>query len=107
MRRWVMQTEIDQVERPGVSREESFEIRRLRKENAELKRTNEILKLASSFFTKRTQPPRDSMIAFIDHYRDCFLLKFICQVMRGHTVGGFITPRGYRAAKSRKVCARH
>ena len=26
--------------------------------------------------------------------------------MREHTVGGFLTPRGYRAAKSRTVCAR-
>lgn len=46
------------------------------------------------------------MIAFIDQYRDCFLLEFICRVMSEHTIGGFITPRGYRAAKSRKVCAR-
>ncbi len=46
------------------------------------------------------------MIAFIDQYRDCFSVEFICRVMNEHTVGGFITPRGYRAAKSRKVCAR-
>lgn len=26
--------------------------------------------------------------------------------MREHMVGGFLTPRGYRAAKSRTVCAR-
>ncbi|WP_297589876.1 IS3 family transposase [uncultured Mobiluncus sp.] len=106
LRRWVVQAEIDQGERPGVSREESAEIRRLRKENAELKRTNEILKLASAFFTKRARPPRDEMIAFIDEYRDCFSVERICRVMREHTVGGFITSRGYRAAKSRTVCAR-
>ncbi len=57
LRRWVVQAEIDQGERPGVSREESAEIRRLRKENAELKRTNEILKLASAFFTKELDHP--------------------------------------------------
>ena len=57
LRRWVVQAEIDQGERPGVSREESAEIRRLRKENAELKRTNEILKLASAFFAKELDHP--------------------------------------------------
>ena len=46
------------------------------------------------------------MIAFIDQYRDCFLLEFISRVMREHTIGGFTSPRGYQAAKSRKVCAR-
>ncbi|EFU81117.1 IS1137, transposase OrfA, partial [Mobiluncus holmesii ATCC 35242] len=57
LRRWVVQAEIDQGERPGVSREESAEIRRLRRENAELKRTNEILKLASAFFAKELDHP--------------------------------------------------
>lgn len=46
------------------------------------------------------------MNAFIDEYRDCFSVERICRVMREHTVGGFITSRGYRAAKSRTVCAR-
>ncbi|WP_249288815.1 transposase [Mobiluncus curtisii] len=57
LRRWVVQAEIDRGERPGVTREESAEIRRLRKENAELKRTNEILKLASAFFAKELDHP--------------------------------------------------
>ena len=53
----MVQAEIDQGQRPGLSRDESFEIRRLRKENAELKRTNEILKLASAFFAKELDHP--------------------------------------------------
>lgn len=57
LRRWVVQAEIDQGERPGISREESAEIRRLCKENAELRRTNEILKLASAFFAKELDHP--------------------------------------------------
>ena len=57
LRRWVVQPEIDRGERPGVSREESAEIRRLRRENAELRRTNEILKLASAFFAKELDHP--------------------------------------------------
>ena len=57
LRRWVNQAEIDQGERSGVTREESAQIRRLRKENAELRRTNEILKLASAFFAKELDHP--------------------------------------------------
>ena len=34
------------------------ELKRLRKENAELKRTNEILRLASSFFAQAADPTR-------------------------------------------------
>ncbi|WP_430010671.1 transposase [Mobiluncus mulieris] len=62
LRRWVNQAEIDQGERSGVTREESAEIRCLRKENAELRRTNEILKLASAFLPKNltTRPSEDA-----------------------------------------------
>ncbi|MCU9997478.1 transposase [Mobiluncus mulieris] len=59
LRRWVNQAEIDQGERSGVTREESAEIRRLGKENAELRRTNEILKLASAFFAKELDHPAE------------------------------------------------
>ncbi len=44
------QAEVDQVARPGVTREEAAELKRLRRENAELKRANAILKAASAFF---------------------------------------------------------
>lgn len=50
--------------------------------------------------------PGEEMIAFIDKYRDCFSVECICRVLNGHTVGGFISPRGYRAAKTRQTCAR-
>ncbi|MGV1035508.1 MAG: hypothetical protein ACOYD0_00590 [Candidatus Nanopelagicales bacterium] len=59
LRRWVRQEEANRGERedlPSVS--ESAELRRLRKENAELRRTNEILKLASSFFAQEADPMR-------------------------------------------------
>ena len=45
----MVQAEVDQGQSPVLSRMESAEIRRLRKENAELKPTNKILKLASVF----------------------------------------------------------
>jgi transposase len=50
LRQWVKQAEIDAGRVPGVSSEEAAEIRRLRRENAELRRTNEILQAASAFF---------------------------------------------------------
>lgn len=52
LRNWIEREEIDTGARPGVTSEESAEIRSLRKENAELRRANEILKTASAFFAQ-------------------------------------------------------
>lgn len=57
LRKWVRQAEIDAGARPGVSSDESTELRRLRRENAELKRANEILKAASAFFAAELDRP--------------------------------------------------
>ena len=56
LRKWVRQAEVDAGTRPGVSSEESAEIRRLKRENAELRRANEILKAASAFFAREFDP---------------------------------------------------
>lgn len=56
LRRWYAQNQIDSGRRQGVTSEEHAEIKRLRKENAELRRTNEILKLASAFFASELDP---------------------------------------------------
>ncbi len=50
LRGWVERAEIDAGARPGVTTEEISEIVRLKKENAELRRANEILETASAFF---------------------------------------------------------
>jgi transposase len=50
LRKWVRQAEVDAGQRPGVTSEENAEIKRLKRENAELRRANEILKAASAFF---------------------------------------------------------
>ena len=50
MRGWIEQHEVDTGHRPGVSSDASDELTRLRRENAELRRANEILKTASAFF---------------------------------------------------------
>lgn len=50
IRGWVEQAERDAGLRPGVTTEENAEVVRLRRENAELRRANDILKTASAFF---------------------------------------------------------
>jgi transposase-like protein len=52
LRNWVEQQEIDTGIRPGVSTEAADELKALRRENAELRRANEILKTASAFFAQ-------------------------------------------------------
>ncbi len=58
LRRWVRRAEIDAGEAPGVTSESAKEIRELKKKNAELEQTIEILKAATSFFARECDPPR-------------------------------------------------
>ena len=50
VRTWVKQAEIDDGSAPGVTTAEARRIKELEQENRELKRANEILKRAASFF---------------------------------------------------------
>jgi len=59
IRRWKRQSEVDSGLRPGLSSQEHDEVRRLRRENAELRRANEILKSASAFFAAEQGRPSD------------------------------------------------
>ena len=58
LRKWVRQAEVDAGQRPGVTSEESAEMKRLKRENAELRRANEILKAASAFFAAELDRPQ-------------------------------------------------
>jgi transposase len=49
---WVQRQEIDSGVREGVTTEEAKRVRELERENKELRRANEILKLASAFFAQ-------------------------------------------------------
>jgi transposase len=52
LRRWVRQAERDAGTRPGLTTRERDELKRLQRENFELKRANEILRKASAFFAQ-------------------------------------------------------
>ncbi|WP_373864713.1 IS3 family transposase [Nocardia vaccinii] len=69
VRGWVRQGEIDTGTRPGVATEASEELKRLRRENAELKRANAILKAASGFLCGRDRPATALIIRFITEHQ--------------------------------------
>ena len=84
LRNWVRQAEVDAGTRPGMRSEESAEIRRLKRENAELRRANEILKAASAFFASRARPPTDTLVKFIAGHKARFGVEPICRVLIEH-----------------------
>jgi|SRR5665213_625814 len=49
---WVQRHEIDTGQRSGVTTAEAQRVKELERENKELRRANEILKLASAFFAQ-------------------------------------------------------
>jgi transposase len=63
LRTWIRQDEIERGERPDpraerLSETEAEELQRLRAENAELRRVNEILTAASAFFASQLDQQR-------------------------------------------------
>ena len=56
VRRWLAQAEVDDGGRPGVTTEESAEVKRLKAENKRLREDNEILRRASIFFAGELDP---------------------------------------------------
>jgi transposase len=52
LRKWVRQAERDAGTRPGLTTEERERLKQLEREVFELRRANEILRLASAYFAK-------------------------------------------------------
>jgi len=52
LRRWVRQAEVNQGSRAGVTTSDTERVKQLERENRELRRANEILKVASAFFAQ-------------------------------------------------------
>lgn len=57
LRLWQRRYEVDHGRQPGVTTEATVEIKRLQRENADLRKANEILKAASIFFAKELDHP--------------------------------------------------
>ena len=58
LRVWQRRSEVDAGERAGVATDAAAELQRLKRENTELRKANEILKAASVFFAKELDRPR-------------------------------------------------
>jgi transposase len=56
LRVWIRQSEVDAGEAAGVATATACELRELKRKNAELERTIEILKAATSFFARECDP---------------------------------------------------
>ena len=78
---------------------ESARIKELEQENRELKRANEILKRAASFFGAELDRQHKKIVDFIDENRDEFGVEPICTVLR--SAGVSVAPSTYYAAKTR------
>jgi transposase len=72
VRKWVRQADIDDGYAPGVSTAESQRIKDLEQENRELKRANEILKRAASFFGAELCATRRQMYREVVRDRLCW-----------------------------------
>lgn len=57
LRKWVRRAEVDSGARPGVTTAEHEQVKALKRENAELRRANEILKAAAAFFGAELDRP--------------------------------------------------
>ncbi|MDO9484347.1 MAG: IS3 family transposase, partial [Hydrogenophaga sp.] len=86
---WVRRHETDTGQRPGVTTAEAQRVKELEREVKELRRANEILKLASAFFGPGgARPPSEVLNDFVDQHRQAYGVESICKVLQ-------IAPSGY------------
>lgn len=63
LRKWVRQAEINADDRPGTTTDDAARITELERENRELRRANQVLKLSAAFFATEFDRPSRSTIA--------------------------------------------
>ncbi|HQU90263.1 MAG: IS3 family transposase [Zoogloeaceae bacterium] len=87
---WVRQHERDTGQRDGPTTADQKRVKELEREVRELRKANEILKLASAFFGPGgARPPIQVLRSFVDAHRDAFGVESICRQLQ-------IAPSGYR-----------
>ncbi|WP_329453200.1 IS3 family transposase (plasmid) [Streptomyces sp. NBC_01724] len=102
LRKWVRQDQVDAGARPGTTTEESAQVKAMKKEIAELKRANEILKAAGEFLRGRARPATHTLVNFIHEHRDRFGgVEPICRVLTEHECK--IAPSTYYAHHKRRA----
>ncbi|WP_291521689.1 IS3 family transposase [Acidithiobacillus sp.] len=95
LRKWVRQGERDSGKRPGATTAEQQRIKELEREVRELRKTNEILKLASALFRPGgARPPAQEVNAFIDEHRGAHGVEPICTALQ-------VAPSAYRRYAAR------
>ncbi|WP_395246086.1 IS3 family transposase [Agromyces sp. MMS24-K17] len=110
VRTWMRRQQVDAGVRPGLTTDAQAELKRLKRENAELRRANEILKAASGFLRGRARPASEAVVAFIQAHKDRtdgglrWGVEPICAVLSEH--GCKVAPSTYYDATARKPSAR-
>jgi len=85
LRGWIERAEIDAGQRPGVPTVVEARVKELERENAELRRANEILQDGVRRFSPPpTRPQTALIVAYIDAYKDRFGVEPICRVLTEH-----------------------
>ncbi|MFY7916671.1 MAG: IS3 family transposase [Rubrivivax sp.] len=93
---WVRRHEVDTGVRDGVTTAEKERVKELEREVKELRRANEILKLASAFFGPGgARPPAEVIKAFVDEHREEFGVEPICSALQ-------FAPSAYRRHAARQ-----
>ncbi|HMZ02538.1 MAG TPA: IS3 family transposase [Piscinibacter sp.] len=95
LRKWVRQGERDSGVRPGSTTAEQQRIKELEREVRELRKTNEILKLASAYFGPGgARPPPSQVNAFVEEHRAAHGVEPICSALQ-------VAPSAYRRHAAR------